>query len=164
MIAGRARQCLHISAPRNDPRAVAGAWRLASIARRADGIFACSGAGGEGKKVLSALVVGWSPLRTVALYGQVRLRTVGWFEPRISTMPIRPFLAGQAFEPETIRDMSLALERVCDALCLKCRRRRYKANRGKDHRTCPARSARRVITDSNDAERVQGRGLKSGLS
>jgi hypothetical protein len=34
-------------------------------------------------------------------------------------MPIRPFLAGQAFEPETIRDMSLALEKVCDALSLK---------------------------------------------
>jgi hypothetical protein len=34
-------------------------------------------------------------------------------------MPIRPFLAGQAFDPEAIRDMSLALERVCDALSLK---------------------------------------------
>jgi len=28
-------------------------------------------------------------------------------------MPIRPFLAGQAFEPELIRQMSLALETVC---------------------------------------------------
>jgi hypothetical protein len=28
-------------------------------------------------------------------------------------MPIRPFLAGQAFEPEVIREMSLALETVC---------------------------------------------------
>jgi len=28
-------------------------------------------------------------------------------------MPIRPFLAGQAFEPEIIREMSLALEIVC---------------------------------------------------
>jgi hypothetical protein len=34
-------------------------------------------------------------------------------------MPIRPFLAGQAFDPETIRDMSLALEKVCEALNLK---------------------------------------------
>ena len=34
-------------------------------------------------------------------------------------MPIRPFLSGQAFEPETIREMSLALEKVCDALSLK---------------------------------------------
>ena len=34
-------------------------------------------------------------------------------------MPIRPFLADQAFELETIREMSLALERVCDALSLK---------------------------------------------
>jgi hypothetical protein len=37
----------------------------------------------------------------------------------VTRMPIRPFLAGQAFEPETIREMSLALERVCDALSLK---------------------------------------------
>ena len=28
-------------------------------------------------------------------------------------MPIRPFLAGQPFEPELIRRMSLALETVC---------------------------------------------------
>ena len=34
-------------------------------------------------------------------------------------MPIRPFLAGQPFDPETIRDMSLALQNVCDALSLK---------------------------------------------
>jgi hypothetical protein len=34
-------------------------------------------------------------------------------------MPIRPFLAGQAFDSETIRDMSLALQKVCDALSLK---------------------------------------------
>jgi hypothetical protein len=31
-------------------------------------------------------------------------------------MPIRPFLAGQAFEPDPIRNMSLALERACDTL------------------------------------------------
>ena len=34
-------------------------------------------------------------------------------------MPIRPFLAAQAFEPETIREMSLALESVCKALGLR---------------------------------------------
>ena len=34
-------------------------------------------------------------------------------------MPIRPFLADQAFDPELITAMSLALERVCDALRLK---------------------------------------------
>jgi hypothetical protein len=34
-------------------------------------------------------------------------------------MPIRPFLAGQGFDPETIEDMSRALEKVCDALSLK---------------------------------------------
>jgi hypothetical protein len=28
-------------------------------------------------------------------------------------VPIRPFLAGQAFEPDVIRQMSLALETVC---------------------------------------------------
>jgi hypothetical protein len=33
-------------------------------------------------------------------------------------MPIRPFLAGQAFEPEAIREMSLALETVCAKLAL----------------------------------------------
>ena len=33
-------------------------------------------------------------------------------------MPIRPFLSGQAFEPEIIRQMSLALETVCAKLVL----------------------------------------------
>jgi hypothetical protein len=33
-------------------------------------------------------------------------------------MPIRPFLAGQVFEPELINAMSLALERTCSALSL----------------------------------------------
>jgi hypothetical protein len=33
-------------------------------------------------------------------------------------MPIRPFLAGQAFEPDAIREMSLALETVCAKLNL----------------------------------------------
>jgi len=34
-------------------------------------------------------------------------------------MPIRPFLSGQAFEPEIFRQMSLALENACDTLKLK---------------------------------------------
>jgi hypothetical protein len=34
-------------------------------------------------------------------------------------MPIGPFLAGQAFEPEAISAMSQALETVCDKLRLK---------------------------------------------
>jgi hypothetical protein len=34
-------------------------------------------------------------------------------------MPITPYLAGQAFEPELIREMSLALETVCDTLSLR---------------------------------------------
>jgi hypothetical protein len=33
-------------------------------------------------------------------------------------MPIRPFLAGQPFEPELIRQMSLAFETVCAKLNL----------------------------------------------
>jgi hypothetical protein len=32
---------------------------------------------------------------------------------------MRRFLAGQAFDPETITTMSLALEKVCDALSLR---------------------------------------------
>jgi hypothetical protein len=34
-------------------------------------------------------------------------------------MPIRPFLAGQAFEPDVIREMSLALENACAKLELR---------------------------------------------
>ena len=33
-------------------------------------------------------------------------------------MPIRPFLAGQAFEPELIQQMSAAFVRTCEALRL----------------------------------------------
>jgi hypothetical protein len=34
-------------------------------------------------------------------------------------MPITPYLVGQPFEPELIREMSLALESVCDTLNLR---------------------------------------------
>jgi hypothetical protein len=34
-------------------------------------------------------------------------------------MPIRPFLAGEPFDPEIITKMSAALESVCNALGLK---------------------------------------------
>ena len=34
-------------------------------------------------------------------------------------MPVRPFLSGQAFDPETIDKMSEALQSVCDTLSLK---------------------------------------------
>ena len=34
-------------------------------------------------------------------------------------MPIPPYLAGQAFEPESIREISLALENVCEKLELR---------------------------------------------
>jgi hypothetical protein len=33
-------------------------------------------------------------------------------------MPIQPFLAGEAFEPEIVREMCLALESVCKKLDL----------------------------------------------
>ncbi len=33
-------------------------------------------------------------------------------------MPIRPYLSGQPFEPETIRLMSLVFEDACDAMRL----------------------------------------------
>jgi hypothetical protein len=33
-------------------------------------------------------------------------------------MPITPFLAGQAFEPDVLRNMSAAFERVCEKLGL----------------------------------------------
>jgi len=42
---------------------------------------------------------------------RIVLPAQGW---RGTIMPIRPFLAGQAFEPEVIRQMSLALESVCE--------------------------------------------------
>lgn len=34
-------------------------------------------------------------------------------------MPIRRFLDNRPFEPETIKEMSLALERVCEAMGLR---------------------------------------------
>ena len=34
-------------------------------------------------------------------------------------MPIRPFLAGRAFEPETITQMAVALERACAVMRLR---------------------------------------------
>ena len=36
-----------------------------------------------------------------------------------SQVPITPFLAGQAFEPETIREMSAAFVPVCETLGLR---------------------------------------------
>jgi hypothetical protein len=45
--------------------------------------------------------------------GILVLRLYGFWS---TVMPIRPFLAGQAFEPELIRQMSVALETVCGKL------------------------------------------------
>lgn len=39
---------------------------------------------------------------------------IPWIDRRL--MPIRPFLADQPFDPEMIREMSRALEAVCEAL------------------------------------------------
>jgi len=36
-------------------------------------------------------------------------------------VPIRPFLTGHAFEPEVVREMSLAFESACEALGLRIR-------------------------------------------
>ena len=41
--------------------------------------------------------------------------------PTGAVMPIRPYLAGSAFEPETIRVMSIAFEEVCQDLGLRLR-------------------------------------------
>ena len=41
--------------------------------------------------------------------------------PTGAGMPIRPYLAGGAFEPETIRVMSIAFEEVCQDLELRLR-------------------------------------------
>ena len=38
---------------------------------------------------------------------------------RVYTVPIRPFLTGQSFDPELIEDMSAALVRACEALELR---------------------------------------------
>jgi hypothetical protein len=39
---------------------------------------------------------------------------ISYIIPYIQTaMPIRGFLSGQAFEPEVVRQMSLALETIC---------------------------------------------------
>jgi hypothetical protein len=47
-------------------------------------------------------------------------------------MPIRPFLAGIAFEPETIRVMSIAFEEVCQDEGRPCNT----LGRGKDSAVC----------------------------
>jgi hypothetical protein len=36
----------------------------------------------------------------------------------VTQLPIRPFLAGQAFQPELIAQMSTAFVRICEALRL----------------------------------------------
>jgi hypothetical protein len=43
-----------------------------------------------------------------------------WLLPEVTRgMPIRGFLAGQAFEPEVVRQMSLALETICGKFGMK---------------------------------------------
>src|SRR6266487_5434966 len=72
-------------------------------------------------------------------------------------MPIRPFLASQAFEPELIQQMSLALESVCETLELSFTddpATRLVAS--KIIGTGAARCAGRADPKRNDTERVQG--------
>jgi len=58
-------------------------------------------------------------------------------------MPIRPYLSGQAFEPEAIHNMSLALESVCETLGMRMADDpSHQACRSKDYRTSAARRAR----------------------
>jgi hypothetical protein len=52
----------------------------------------------------------------ILLKGICRFPDIGYTK---SAMPITPYLAGQAFEPELIREMSLALQSVCDTLKLR---------------------------------------------
>jgi hypothetical protein len=70
-------------------------------------------------------------------------------------MPIRPFLADQAFESEMIWQMSFALKKVCDNLAIGADRRpRHQTGRIKC-RIGAARSARCPDAKRNDAERIQ---------
>jgi hypothetical protein len=58
-----------------------------------------------------------SPLYHLTIDSEIHHDTVVPIPPEDrGLMPIRPFLAGQAFQPETITDMSDALERVCGTL------------------------------------------------
>ena len=76
-------------------------------------------------------------------------------------MPIWPFLAGQAFDPETIRDMSLALEKVCEALNLKMVDDAATRLVAEKIIKLAQWGVRDVTSLTADAERVQGRRLKS---
>ena len=70
-------------------------------------------------------------------------------------MPITPYLAGQAFEPELIREMALALQNVCDTLKLRLTDDQNEARGVQDYRTGTAWSAGGGNSKHNDAERVQ---------
>jgi len=52
----------------------------------------------------------------ILLKGICRFPKTGYMK---SAMPITPYLVGQPFEPELIREMSLALESVCGTLKLR---------------------------------------------
>src|SRR6202035_5422410 len=59
--------------------------------------------------VLCQMIKTWASQSVI----KARFSRKGW------SMPIRPFLAGEPFDPEIIAKMSLALESACEALGLK---------------------------------------------
>ena len=69
-------------------------------------------------------------------------------------MPIRPFLAGQALEPDVIRQMPLALEMHHIETGVDGRSE-YAARGVEDYRTGAAWGARCTNSKHNDPERVQ---------
>jgi hypothetical protein len=75
-------------------------------------------------------------------------------------MPIRPFLSGEAFEPETIHEMSLALESVCKTLGLKViddpATRHVRGQRLADHQANQARRGHNVARDCGGPQCAQG--------
>ena len=73
-------------------------------------------------------------------------------------MLIRPFLSGQAFDPETIDKMSQALKGVCETLSLKLMDGPENSSCGpEDHRAFSAWRAGRCCAPSNGTEGVQVR-------
>lgn len=74
---------------------------------------------------------------------------------RIRGRTIRPFLTRHAFEPEAVRNMSLAFDSVCEATRTQNRRNpRHKACCGKSRRASPTRRSRRCLASCDDIARA----------
>jgi hypothetical protein len=81
-----------------------------------------------------------------------------WTPPCRADSANTPFLSGEAFEPETIREMSLALESVCKTLGLKVVDDPATRHvRRENHRTQPARGAWSRYLACDDGQGVSGR-------